>query len=67
MRDSRETAAAVSHHRLLTVESSGGGSRGAYVLARLSARPFKTTFGNLRISDITTAFSRRGQARSLGQ
>lgn len=36
--------------------SSGGGSRGAYVLARLTARPFKTTFGNLRISDVTGGF-----------
>jgi len=36
--------------------TSGGGSRGAYALARLVVRPFKTTFGNLRISDITEAF-----------
>jgi hypothetical protein len=36
--------------------SAGGGSRGAYVLARLTARPFKTTFGNIRISDVTEGF-----------
>ncbi|MGH7552350.1 MAG: hypothetical protein ACREMQ_04915 [Longimicrobiales bacterium] len=38
--------------------TSGGGSRGAYVLARLSPRPFKTTFGNLRLSDVTDRFIR---------
>ncbi|MCG8608170.1 hypothetical protein MJD09_24695, partial [bacterium] len=35
---------------------SRGGSKGAYALQRLSPRPFKTTFGNLRISDVTTRF-----------
>ncbi len=35
---------------------SRGGSRGAYAVQHLSPKPFKTTFGNLRISDITPAF-----------
>ena len=35
---------------------SGGGSRGAYAIQRLSPKPFKTTFGNLRISDVIPAF-----------
>ena len=35
---------------------SGGGSKGVYALQRLSPTPFKTTFGNLRISDITDDF-----------
>jgi hypothetical protein len=35
---------------------SGGGSLGAYAVRRLSPRPFKTTFGNLRVSDITQPF-----------
>jgi hypothetical protein len=35
---------------------SRGGSKGAYAVQRLSPEPFKTTFGNLRISDITRAF-----------
>jgi len=51
---------------------SGGGSLGAYAVRRLSPRPFKTTFGNLRISDITQPFIeamlrgiRRGDRGSL--
>ncbi len=35
---------------------SRGGSAGAYAIQRLLPKPFKTTFGNLRISDITPAF-----------
>lgn len=35
---------------------SRGGSKGAYALQKLTSKPFKTTFGNLRISDITEAF-----------
>lgn len=35
---------------------SRGGSKGAYAVQRLQPRPFKTTFGNLRLSDITQAF-----------
>lgn len=36
--------------------TSGGGARGAYALARLAPRRFKTTLGNLRFSYITDAF-----------
>jgi len=46
--------------------TAGGGARGAYVLARLSSRPFKTTFGNLRISDVTEPFIREVQAARRG-
>lgn len=35
---------------------SRGGSKGPYAVQRLSPRPFKTTFGNLRISDVTQPF-----------
>jgi hypothetical protein len=35
---------------------SRGGSKGAYAIQRLSPKPFKTTFGNLRLSDIIPAF-----------
>lgn len=35
---------------------SRGGSKGAYAVQRLSPRRFKTTFGNLRISDVVPAF-----------
>ena len=35
---------------------SRGGSKGAYAIQRLSPKPFKTTFGNLRLSDVTPRF-----------
>jgi hypothetical protein len=35
---------------------SGGGNLGVYAIQRLSPKPFKTTFGNLRISDVIPAF-----------
>jgi hypothetical protein len=38
---------------------SGGGSKGAYAVQRLSPQPFKTTFGNLRLSDVTPLFIER--------
>jgi len=34
-----------------------GGGRGVYAIQRLSPQPFKLTFGNLRISDITKPFA----------
>ena len=40
---------------------SRGGSKGAYALQRLSPEPFKTTFGNLRLSDTTRPFVERKQ------
>ncbi|MCH7563547.1 MAG: hypothetical protein IH968_06970 [Gemmatimonadetes bacterium] len=41
---------------IVDVTRSGGGSRGAYAVQRLQGKPFKTTFGNLRISDVTKPF-----------
>jgi hypothetical protein len=38
---------------------SRGGSRGAYAIQRLSPKRFKTTFGNLRLSDTTAPFVER--------
>ncbi len=35
---------------------SRGGSNGAYAIRRLSPKSFRTTFGNLRISDVTPTF-----------
>jgi hypothetical protein len=35
---------------------SRGGSKGAYAIQRLFPKPFKTTFGNLKISDVTPLF-----------
>ena len=36
---------------IIDVTDSSGGSRGAYAIQRLVSRPFKTTFGNIRLSD----------------
>ena len=41
---------------VVDVTRSGGGSLGAYALQRLLSRPFKTTFGNLRLSDVIEPF-----------
>lgn len=35
---------------------SRGGGRGAYAIQRLQPKPFKTTFGNVRISDVIPLF-----------
>lgn len=41
---------------IVDVTRSGGGSRGAYAVQRLQSKPFKVTFGNLRLSDVTDLF-----------
>jgi hypothetical protein len=46
----------LEHDLIVDATRSGGGSRGAYALQRLTPRSFRTTFGNLRISDVTDAF-----------
>ena len=47
---------------ILDARPSGGGSRGAYAIQRLTPKPFKTTFGNLRISDMSRAFAKQAIA-----
>lgn len=49
-------AGLLDHALVMDVTRSRGGSLGAYAMQRLQPRPFKTTFGNLRISDITLPF-----------
>lgn len=41
---------------------SGGGSLGAYAVQRLQPRPFRTTFGTLRLSDVIEPFIADKQA-----
>jgi hypothetical protein len=41
---------------------SGGGSLGAYAVQRIQPRPFRTTFGTLRISDVTRPFMEEKEA-----
>ena len=46
----------LDHDIVFNATRSGGGSLGAYAIQRLSPKAFKTTFGNLRISDVIPAF-----------
>ena len=46
----------LDHAVIVDVTRSRGGSRGAYAIQRLQPRPFKTTFGNLRLSDVIEPF-----------
>ena len=46
----------LDHALVMDVTRSRGGSLGGYAMQRLQPRPFRTTFGNLRISDITLPF-----------
>lgn len=41
----------LDHMLVIDVTDSSGGSRGAYAIQRLVSEPFRTTFGNIRISD----------------
>ena len=41
----------LDYDMIIDVTSSSGGSRGAYAIQRLVDRPFRTTFGNVRLSD----------------
>lgn len=49
----------LDHDIILDGTRSRGGSKGAYAVQRLSPKPFKTTFGNLKLSDVTQAFIER--------
>ncbi len=49
----------LDHDLIIDAIDSRGGSQGAYALARLSPVPFKTTGGNLKLSDITDDFIAR--------
>ena len=46
----------LDHAMIVDATRSGGGSLGPYALQRLQPRPFKTTFGNLRLSDVIEPF-----------
>lgn len=41
---------------IIDATRSRGGSRGAYAMQSLSPKPFKTTFGNVRLSDVIPDF-----------
>lgn len=52
----------LDHDIVIDATRSRGGGRGAYLVQALSPQPFKTTFGNLRLSDVTAKFTRERRA-----
>lgn len=46
----------LDHNIIVDLTDSRGGSRGAVMIRRLSPKSYKTTFGNLKMSDITDDF-----------
>ena len=46
----------LDHALIIDATHSRGGSKGAYAIQKLVSKPFKTTFGNLRISDVIEPF-----------
>ncbi|MFC1574830.1 hypothetical protein ACFL3Z_01995, partial [Gemmatimonadota bacterium] len=51
-----ESEGLLDHAVIFDATRSGGGSLGAYAVQRLQAKPFKTTFGTLRLSDVIQPF-----------
>ncbi len=51
----------LDHDLIIDVRGSSGGSFGAYAIQRLVNRPFRTTFGNVRLSDAGEALIERFQ------
>ena len=52
----------LDHDLIVDVRGSSGGSFGAYAIQRLVSRPFRTTFGNVRLSDAGEELIARFQA-----
>ena len=46
-----EAEGILDHMLVIDVTDSSGGSRGAYAIQRLVSEPFRTTYGNIRVSD----------------
>ena len=61
--DYAESNDLLNHAVIVDATRSRGGSSGAYAVRRLSPKPFRTTFGNLRISDAAIAFARDRMGR----
>ena len=49
----------LNYDMIIDVTFSGGGSGGAYAIQRLVDRPFRVTFGNVRLSDLGKALIER--------
>ncbi len=53
----------LDHALIFDATRSRGGSKGAYAVQRLSPKSFKTTFGNLRLSDVIEPFVEEKRAQ----
>ena len=53
----------LDHQVIFDGTRSGGGLNSGYLIRRLTSKPFKTTFGNLKISDVTEEFIRRKKSQ----
>lgn len=58
-----KAAGALGHDLIVDQTRGWYGSLGAYAIQRLTSRSFKTTFGNLRISDVTARFAEQARDR----
>ena len=54
-----DSAKLLDHNIIVDATKSRGGSKGAYAVQRMSPLPFKTAFGNIRLSDIADDFINR--------
>ncbi len=52
----------LDHAVIFDATRSGGGSLGAYAVQRIQPRPFKTTFGTVRVSDVIPLFVEEKEA-----
>ncbi len=57
----------LGHTLIIDVTAGSGGSGGAYAIQRLVARPFKTTFGNIRLSDAGVRWVEERIARGVDE
>jgi hypothetical protein len=63
-----ERRALLDHALMVDVTRSRGGSLGAYAIQRMTPKPFKTTFGTLRLSDVIRPFVEQKRAeRAAGE
>lgn len=58
---------ALSYNIILDMTRAVGGSRGKELLTRIQGKPYKTTFGNIRLSPKSKAFIENRKQRYLGK
>ncbi|WAS90758.1 hypothetical protein [Nannocystis punicea] len=56
----------LEHALIVDATGSRGGSLGVYAIQRMTGRPFKSTLGNLRLSDVVVPFVAQKRAELVG-